>query len=75
MGGRRGGEEVTPPLPFCTPVPLAPSQNTTLQQQQREERRLLDHRPPRQMETDRQTDTIKRKQGGQGRTLGDRKSE
>lgn len=60
--GARGGEEVTPPSPLY-PVPLAPSQNITLQQQQREERRVLDHRPPRLMETDRQTET--------GRTGGD----
>lgn len=64
-GGARGGEEVTPPSPLY-PVPLAPSQNITLQQQQREERRLLDHRPPRLMETDRQTDRNREDRGDVG---------
>lgn len=58
-GGRRVGEEVTapPPIPnIYSPIPLSPLPKTPSDQNRREKRRLLDHRPPREMETDRDTD-------------------
>lgn len=49
--GRRTYEEVTatsPPIPSLYPLPSIPSHHHW-----RERRRLLDHRPPREMETHR----------------------
>ncbi len=58
-GGRRAGEEVTAP-PVCSipppSHPTIPLPKTPSHHHRREKRRLLDHRPPREVEPDRDTD-------------------